>query len=84
MLQNQSGEYPGGINGGVIKALSGLMKIIYPDGNVTYPELEEVLSLSCELREWFRISLPDGTREYERVKISGRILRPCCRDTKTP
>jgi ATP-dependent Lon protease len=61
---------------GVIKTLSGLMKIIYPDGNVTDPELEEVLSLSCELRQRVRDQLSRmAPGEYERVKISGRILK---------
>lgn len=61
---------------GVIKALSGLMKIIYPDGNVTDPELEEILSLSCELRQRVRDQLCRmAPGEYEKIKLSGRILK---------
>ena len=46
---------------GVIKVLSGLMKIIYPDGNVTDPELEEIVSLS-EFDSGSGSALPDGAR----------------------
>jgi ATP-dependent Lon protease len=36
------------------KTFSGLMKILYPDGNATPPELEELLSFSMEARRRVR------------------------------
>jgi ATP-dependent Lon protease len=30
---------------------SGLMKLLYPDGKVTGPELEEIVTFACELRQ---------------------------------
>jgi ATP-dependent Lon protease len=35
----------------VERIVSGLVKLIYPDGKMTKPELEEIAALACELRQ---------------------------------
>ena len=52
------------------------MKLLYPDGKISDTELEEVLSVSCELRQRVRDQLYRmAPGEYERVKISGKIIK---------
>ena len=53
------------------------MKIIYPDGNVTDPELEEILSLSCELRQRVRDISSTG---WHPVNTKGEHQRPYPQD----
>jgi ATP-dependent Lon protease len=54
----------------ILKTSSGLLKLLYPDGNLTDDELEEVLLLSCELRQRVREQLHlMAPGEYDRVKI---------------
>ena len=72
----------------VTKVLSGLLKLLYPDGIVTDNELKEILLLSCELRQRVRDQLQlIAPGEFEKVKISahvtetGEILTPCMPDS---
>ena len=58
-----------------MKTASGLLKILYPDGRVTKEELEELLLLSCELRQRVRDQLHlIAPGEYDRVKLGVRLL----------
>jgi ATP-dependent Lon protease len=60
----------------IMKTTSGLLKLIYPDGKISDKELEEVLSISCELRQRVRDQLYRmAPGEYERIKISGKIVK---------
>lgn len=60
---------------GVMKTISGLLKLLYPDGNCSDDELEELLLISCELRQRVRDQLHlMAPGEYERIKISAKIL----------
>ena len=59
----------------VMKTASGLVKLLYPDGKVSDEELEEVLQLSCELRQRVREQLHlIAPGEYDRVKIGVNLL----------
>jgi ATP-dependent Lon protease len=67
----------------IMKTTSALLKLLYPDGQVLDDELEEVLLLSCELRQRVREQLHLMAQgEYERVKLgikilsSGKVLAP--------
>jgi ATP-dependent Lon protease len=58
----------------IMKNASGLLKILYPDGNVSDEELEELMSLSCELRQRVREQLHlMAPGEYDRVKLGIRM-----------
>src|SRR5947209_12047854 len=66
---------------------AGLLKLLYPDGNVTDDELEDVLLVACELRQRVREQphlIAPG--EYDQVKLgawlhhSGKKLVPQLRD----
>lgn len=72
------GDTEKGISGrdhrAVMKTLSGLMKMLYPHGKVTDSELEEILSIACELRQRVQEQLQRmAPGEYERVKIGAKI-----------
>lgn len=57
-----------------MKTASGLLKLLYPDGSLADDELEEVLCLSCELRQRVREQLHlIAPGEYDRVKLGVRI-----------
>lgn len=59
----------------VMKLASGIMKLIYPDGNITDDELRELLVISCELRQRVREQLHlIAAGEYERINIGAKIL----------
>jgi ATP-dependent Lon protease len=59
----------------VMKTTSGLLKMLYPDGNVTDDELSEVLLLSCELRQRVREQLHlIAPGEYDRIMLGVRLL----------
>jgi len=71
----------------ILKSVSGLLKLLYPDGNVTDDELEEVLLIATELRQRVREQLHlIAPGEYEHVKLgvwlhqSGKKLVPELRD----
>ena len=54
----------------VMKTASGLLKILYPDGNVGDEDLEETLLIACELRQRVRDQLHlIAPGEYDRVKL---------------
>jgi len=58
----------------IMKIASGLLKILYPHGEITETELEEVLEVSCELRQRVRNQLHlMAPGEYDRVKIGVRM-----------
>lgn len=58
----------------VMKTASGLLKILYPDGNVADEDLEETLLIACELRQRVRDQLHlIAPGEYDRVKLGIKI-----------
>ena len=60
----------------VMKTTSGLLKLICPDGRVTDEELEDILSLSCELRQRVRDQLHlIAPGEYDRIAL-GVLMKP--------
>lgn len=60
---------------GIQKTLSGLMKLMYPDGNVSDDQLKELLLLALEGRQRIRNQLNImAPGEYSPVKISAKIL----------
>ena len=59
----------------VMKTASSLLKLLYPDGQISDGELEEVLLLSCELRQRIRDQLHlIAPGEYDRVRLGVRLL----------
>jgi len=59
----------------IMKTTSGLLKLLYPDGQVTDEELEEILLLSCELRQRVREQLHlIAPGEYDRIKLGVKLL----------
>lgn len=61
----------------IMKTTSGLLKLFYPDGRINDKELEEVLLLSCELRQRVRAQLHlIAPGEYDRVKLGVKLLIP--------
>lgn len=58
----------------IMKTTSGLIKLLNPDGRITDDELEEILLISCELRQRVRNQLHlIAPGEYDRVKLGVRI-----------
>jgi ATP-dependent Lon protease len=58
----------------ILKTTSGLLKLLFPDGCLTDVELEEVLTLSCELRQRVREQLHlMAPGEYDRIKLGVRV-----------
>jgi len=73
----------------VMKTTSGLLKLLFPDGQVADEDMEEVLSLSCELRQRVREQLHlMAPGEYDRIalgvvmKPSGKVVVPDLLDAK--
>ncbi len=67
----------------VMKNASALLKLLYPNGAITDDELEEILTLSCELRQRVRDQLHlmapgeyDQTRLGVRLSPSGKEIAP--------
>ena len=59
----------------VMKTSSALLKLLHPDGQVTDEELEDILSLSCELRQRVRNQLHlIAPGEYDRITL-GALLK---------
>jgi ATP-dependent Lon protease len=59
----------------VTKMTSGLLKLLYPNGEVSNEELEEALILACELRQRVREQLHAiAPGEYERVQLGIKLL----------
>ena len=59
----------------IMKTTSALVKLLYPHGSMNDAELEEVLLLSCELRQRVRDQLHVmAPGEYDRVKIGAALL----------
>ena len=60
----------------VMKTTSALLKLLFPDGQVADEDLEEVLSLSCELRQRVRDQLHlMAPGEYDRIAL-GVVMKP--------
>ena len=58
----------------ITKVISGLLKLLYPDGIATDNELKEILLLSCELRQRVRDQLQlIAPGEFEKIKISAQM-----------
>ena len=74
-LTNTSQGISGRDQRAIMKTTSGLLKLLYPDGRVSDEELEDVLLLSCELRQRVREQLHlIAPGEYDRVKLGVRLL----------
>lgn len=59
----------------VFKLVGGLLKLLYPHGQMTDEELREVLVLACELRQRVRDQLHlMAPGEYDKLKIAPKIL----------
>ncbi len=59
----------------VNKLLSGLLKLLYPHGQVSDDELAEVLTIACEYRQRVREQLHlIAPGEYDRIKLGARLL----------
>lgn len=60
----------------VMKTSSGLLKLLHPDGRVSDEELQDILSLSCELRQRVRDQLHlIAPGEYDRISL-GALIKP--------
>lgn len=73
----------------VMKTTSGLLKLLHPDGRVSDEELQDILSISCELRQRVRDQLHlIAPGEYDRIslgaiiKASGKHVVPELPDSK--
>ncbi len=59
----------------ITKMVSGFLKLLYPDGNCTDDELEELVVLGCELRQRVRDQLHlMAAGEYEKIRLGGKIV----------
>ena len=59
----------------VMKTTSGLLKLLHPDGRVSDEEFQDILSLSCELRQRVRDQLHlMAPGEYDRISL-GAIIK---------
>ena len=55
----------------IVRTTSGLLKLIHPDGNCTYTEMEEYLTFAIELRRRVKEQLKRmGGIEYSKVNLS--------------
>lgn len=60
----------------IMKTTSALLKLLHPDGHMTDEELEEILSVSCELRQRVRDQLHlIAPGEYDRISL-GAVMKP--------
>jgi len=71
----------------IMKCASGLLKLLYPHGKLTDEELQEVLSIACELRQRVREQLHlVAPGEYDKVRLgvqmkpSGKEILPTLPD----
>lgn len=71
----------------IMKTTSGLLKLLYPHGQMSDEELEELLLIACELRQRVREQLHlIAPGEYDRVKLgvkfaaSGKGIVPTLQD----
>ncbi len=59
----------------VMKTTSGLLKLLFPDGSVSDEDLEEILGLSCELRQRVRDQLHlIAPGEYDRIELGVKMI----------
>lgn len=68
----------GGLSGrdhrAVMKTAGGLLKLLFPHGEVDEEELKEVLTLACEMRQRVRDQLHlIAPGEYDKVRIAAKI-----------
>jgi ATP-dependent Lon protease len=73
----------------IMKTASGLLKLLYPHGQISDEGLEEILELSCELRQRVREQLHlMAPGEYDRILLgakinsTGKIVTPKLPDAK--
>lgn len=60
----------------VMKTTSAFLKLLHPDGRITDEELEDLLNLSCELRQRVRDQLHlIAPGEYDRISL-GALMKP--------
>jgi len=60
----------------VMKTTSGLLKLLYPDGQVSEDEIEELLLLSSELRQRVRDQLHFiAPGEYDKIRLGIRLAQ---------
>lgn len=60
----------------ILKNLSGLLKLLYPDGELADEDLGKALAIACELRQRVRDQLHlIAPGEYDRVQL-GAIIKP--------
>lgn len=60
----------------VMKTTSALLKLLHPDGKITDEELEDIISLACELRQRVRNQLHlIAPGEYDRISLGG-LMKP--------
>jgi len=60
----------------IMKTTSALLKLLHPDGRLTDEELENILSVSCELRQRVRDQLHlIAPGEYDRISL-GAVMKP--------
>jgi len=60
----------------VMKTTSGLLKLLYPDGQISDDDLEEILIISCELRQRVRDQLHFiAPGEYDRIKLGVKLIQ---------
>ena len=71
----------------IMKTTSSLLKLLYPDGCINDEQLEELLLISCELRQRVREQLHFITLgEYDRIKLGvklvdlGKMIAPTLED----
>lgn len=69
---------PGGLSGrdhrAVMKTAGGLLKLLFPHGEIGDNELKEVMILACEMRQRVRDQLHlIAPGEYDRVKIAAQL-----------
>jgi ATP-dependent Lon protease len=58
----------------VMKTTGGLLKLLYPHGEIEEEELKEALTLACEMRQRVRDQLHlIAPGEYDKVKIAAKI-----------
>ncbi len=60
----------------IMKTTSGLLKLLYPHGSISDPELQELLLLSCEFRQRVRDQLHlIAPGEYDKVRIGLKLTQ---------
>jgi ATP-dependent Lon protease len=73
---NTAGGLSGRDQRAVLKVAGGLLRLLYPHGELSDEELGEVLLLACELRQRVREQLHVmAPGEYDKVQLGAKLLR---------